>query len=31
MNGKTIELKDTQGNAFKAHLSYPKGGRGPGV
>lgn len=31
MNGKTIELKDSQGNAFKAYLSHPRGGRGPGV
>ena len=31
MNGKTIELKDSQGNPFKAYLSLPKGGRGPGV
>jgi carboxymethylenebutenolidase len=31
MNGKTIELRDSQGNPFKAYLSQPKGGRGPGV
>ncbi len=31
MNGKTVELKDSHGNGFKAYLSYPKGGRGPGI
>lgn len=31
MNGQTIELQDTQGNPFKAYVSLPKGGRGPGV
>jgi carboxymethylenebutenolidase len=29
--GKTIELKDSHGNPFRAYLSQPKGGRGPGV
>jgi carboxymethylenebutenolidase len=31
VNGKTIKLKDSQGNPFDAYLSLPKGGRGPGV
>jgi carboxymethylenebutenolidase len=31
MNGSTIELKDSQGNAFKTYVSQPAGGRGPGV
>ena len=31
MNGKTIELKDSQGNAYRTYLSMPKGGRGPGI
>jgi carboxymethylenebutenolidase len=31
MNGKLIELKDRNGNAYQTYLSHPKGGRGPGV
>ena len=31
MNGKTIELKDAQGKLFRAYVSLPRGGCGPGV
>ncbi len=31
MLGRSIELKDSRGNAFRAYLSQPKGGRGPGM
>ena len=31
MDAKTIDLRDSQGNAFKAYVSQPKGGRGPAV
>ena len=31
MPGTTVELKDSRGNAFRAYVSQPKGGRGPGI
>ncbi|MCC6472963.1 MAG: dienelactone hydrolase family protein [Burkholderiales bacterium] len=31
MAGRTIELRDAQGNAFNAYVSQPAGGRSPGV
>ena len=31
MDGRTIDLRDSQGNVFKAYVSQPGGGRGPGV
>ena len=31
MNGKIVEFKDSNGNAYPTYLSHPKGGRGPGV
>jgi carboxymethylenebutenolidase len=31
MDGKTIEIMDSGGNAFKAYVSQPAGGRGPGL
>jgi carboxymethylenebutenolidase len=31
MNGKIVELTDSNGNTYQTYLSHPNGGRGPGV
>jgi carboxymethylenebutenolidase len=31
MNGKIVDFNDSNGNTYQTYLSYPKGGRGPGV